>query len=249
MFSSKKDKKEEVSNNKPSLNLNELNIEGKIFCISMQRSGTTSVGNFLEQWLKHASQPLARERLWARHWFQGNYEGIFSDPVFADHDVFEDSPFWYPDFYKFIYHRVPSSKFILLYRDTDSWFKSMIRHSKGFSLGRADIHAKVYRREEELRWLEKNIPGFEGGPAKALTLYDKAGHYKAAYERHTEEVQRFFEANDPEALFCAPLNDDGVWQNLASWLGLPEREGATLHSHSHRAKGELTRDQLLRSKP
>jgi hypothetical protein len=239
MFSRKK------SDKKP-MRLKDLGIEGKIFCISMQRSGTTSVGNFLEQWLKHANQPLARDRRWARAWYDGNFEAIFSDPVFKDHEVFEDSPFWYPDFYKFIYHRVPNSKFILLDRDADGWFKSMVRHSKGFSLGRADIHAKIYRREEDLKWLEENIPGYENGPAQAMTIFDQSVHYKSTYLRHTHEAKSFFQKNNPDALFYAKLTDKDVWTNLANWLGLNIDETKALHSHSHKASGELTRDHLLK---
>ncbi len=227
------------------LSLEDIGIKGKIFCLSMQRSGTSSVGAFLEQWLKHASMQMSQKRRWPRFWFDGNFEAIFSDPVFIEHEVFEDAPFWYPEFYKFVFHRIPDSRFILLYRDSDSWFKSMIRHSQGFSLGRSDIHAKVYRREDDLKWLTNNISGFEGGPSKAMTLFDKAPHYKAHYERHCEEVEYFFKQHAPEALFYSKLSDPDVWKRLAKWLGLPDIEGITMHSHKHRAASELTRDKLL----
>jgi hypothetical protein len=228
------------------MKLADIGIGGKVFCLSMQRSGTSSVGDFLEQWgLKRSGHHISRELNWSRHWYNGNFEGIFSSPAFEEHEVFEDDPFWLPDFYKFIYHRVPDSRFILLHRDSDSWFKSMIRHSQGFSLGRSDIHAKVYRREDELRWLEKNIPDFKGHAPKAMVLYDKAEHYKASYDRHNAEVERFFTGPRANALFTAKLSDVETWPKMKAWLGLPDKEGVQMHVHAHKALGELTRANLL----
>ena len=231
-----------------TIKLADIGIKGKVFCLSMQRSGTSSVGDFLEQWgLKRSGHQLSRQLNWSRHWYDGNFEAIFSDSSFQAHDVYEDDPFWMPDFYKYVYHRVPDSRFILLYRDSDSWFKSMVRHSNGFSIGRADIHAKVYRREDELRWLVKNIPGFEGGAPKAMVLYDKAAHYKAAYERHLAEVESFFSGPRAKYLFLAKLADPETWPKMKEWLGLPEKEGIRMESHAHRAKTEFTKANLLRN--
>lgn len=231
-----------------TLKLADIGVTGKIFCLSMQRSGTSSVGDFLEQWgLKRSGHQLSRQLNWSRHWYDGNFEAIFSDPSFQAHEVYEDDPFWMPDFYKYVYHRVPDSRFILLYRDSDSWFKSMVRHSNGFSIGRADIHAKVYRREDELRWLEKNIPGFDGSAPKAMVLYDKATQYKAAYERHLAEVEQFFSGPRAKYLFMAKLTEPETLSKMKEWLALPEKEGVRMNVHAHKAKTEFTRANLLRN--
>jgi len=228
-----------------NITLKDIKIKGKIFCVSMQRSGTTSVGKFLEQWLNHVTNPMNREQRWPRKWFDGNFEAIINDPVFQKGEVFEDAPFWFPEFYKYLYHRVPGSRFILLHRDSDSWFKSMVRHSHGYAPGVTDIHAKVYRREDGFEWLQQNIPGFENFPVKAMTLFDQADKYKKAYERHTREVEKFFALHDPDALFSAKLSDPDVWTNLSDWLNLPKQGGKSMHSHAHKAKSEFTRDNLL----
>ena len=65
--------------------LSDLGIKGKIFCISMQRSGTTSVGFFLERWgLKHLSRPVAMQNklFWTRHVLDKNYKRVFSSEFF-----------------------------------------------------------------------------------------------------------------------------------------------------------------------
>lgn len=240
--------REETMDNEATMKLQDIGIKGKVFCLSMQRSGTSSVGDFLEQWgLKRAGHQLSRKQQWSRHWYNGNYEAIFSDPVFQQHEVFEDDPFWFPDFYKFIHHRVPDSRFILLYRDSDAWFKSMIRHSNGFSLGQTDIHAKIYRREDELIWLEKNIPGFKGTIPKSMTLFDKASHYKSTYERHIVEIEKFFHANQGSALFMSELSDVTIWSRLKEWLVLPEKDGVSMNVHSHKARSEFTNANLLQT--
>jgi hypothetical protein len=232
-----------------SMELADLGVKGKVFCLSMQRSGTSSVGDFLEQWgLKRIGHQLSRENGWSRHWFNGNFEGIFSSKTFEEHEVYEDDPFWFPDFYKFIYHRVPDSRFILLYRDSDSWFKSMVRHSNGYTLGQTDIHAKIYRREDDLRWLEGNIAEFAGGAPRAMVLYDKAAEYKAIYERHIAEVHAFFAGPRAASLYTAKLGAPDVWPGIKQWLGLPEKEGVLMDVHTHKAKWEFTRSHLLKTK-
>ena len=231
-----------------TLRLADIGIKGKIFCLSMQRSGTSSVGDFLQQWgLKRAGHQLSRKQQWSINWYNGNFESIFSDPEFQQHEIFEDDPFWCPEFYKYVYHRVPGSKFVLLCRDPDAWFKSMIRHSYGFTLGHTEMHAKIYRREDELAWLENNIPGFRAASPKAMVLYDKAAHYKATYVRHIAEVKKFFLANDKDALFVADLTDATTWPRLKEWLALPEKKEVSLSVHAHKARGEFTRADLLRT--
>lgn len=239
---------DQVMSKDATMTLADIGIQGKVFCLSMQRSGTSSVGDFLEQWgLKRMGHQLSRRNQWSRHWYNGDYEGIFSSETFREHEVYEDDPFWFPDFYKYVYHRVPDSRFILLYRDADSWFKSMVRHSNGFSIGYTDIHAKIYRREDELRWLEKNIPDFKGSTPRAMVLYDKAAHYKAAYERHIAEVESFFAGPRAKALFMSKLTDPETWPGMKAWLGLPEKEGVRMNVHTHRAKAEFTRANLLKT--
>jgi hypothetical protein len=227
-------------------NLKEIGIGGKIFCLSMQRSGTSSVGDFLEQWgYKRAGHPLSRSKNWTRHWLNGNYDAIFNDPVFAEHEVFEDDPWWCPEFYKYVFHKVPDSRFILLTRDSDSWFKSMIHHSRGYTLGFTDVHAKIYRREDDLRWLEQNVKDYDGSAPQGMTLFDKAAHYKAVYDRHTAEIGDFFAKFAPGALFQRPLKDPELWADMARWLRLPERAGIVMSSHAHKTRKEFTVKDLL----
>lgn len=122
----------------------------RVFCISIQRTGTTSVGKFFRDFgFSWAGWPQSARNNWPFLHYEGNYEKIFGSDDFRKANAFEDSPWWYPGFYRVLYHRFPNSKFVLFTRDPDSWFRSMIKHSGGNVLGQPIVHCKNYRRETE----------------------------------------------------------------------------------------------------
>jgi len=103
----------------------------KIFCVSMQRNGTTSVGAFFLAASKFrvARYNYSWENQWTYKWSIGDYESIFNSSKFRSCQAYEDDPWWLPDFYRVLNYRFPNSKFILFYRDSDAWFNSMMSHS------------------------------------------------------------------------------------------------------------------------
>ena len=108
----------------------------KIFCLSFQRTGTTSVGQFFKDFgYKVAGYDSHRSSDWSVKRFLGDYESIFKSKDFKNHQVFEDNPWWETDFYKVLYHRFPDAKFILFTRDADKWFDSMVSHFNAVSPG------------------------------------------------------------------------------------------------------------------
>jgi hypothetical protein len=229
-----------------NITLGDLGIKGKIFCVSMQRTGTSSVGDFLEQYgLRRAGSPISNQRGWPVQWLNGNYSAILNDDIFKQTDVFEDDPWWFPEFYKYLYHSVPGSRFILLDRDSDAWFKSMIRHSNGFSIGLTELHSKLYRRENELYWLQENIKQFNGKGRQELVLYDKPQHYISIYERHNREVREYFSRVDAQSLFYGRLENKDKWYELAEWLRVPVTGSMVSNIHVHKSKGEFTQEHLL----
>ncbi len=127
----------------------------KVFCIGMQRSGTTSFGNFCEHELGLARRgfdiSIANE--WTRAWMKGDHERIFSSPDFRTGEVFEDDPWWCPGFYEVLAARFPQAKFVLLTRDEDKWFRSLAAHSGGRSPGHTDLHAAIYGRQDDFEAL------------------------------------------------------------------------------------------------
>lgn len=224
----------------------DIGIEGKIFCLSMQRTGTSSIGDFLEQFgLSRVGSQISNKSRWPHHWLAGNFDAILDDPQFIEADVLEDDPWWFPEFYKFAYHKFPGSRFILLERDSDSWFRSMISHSNGYSLGNTKIHAKIYRREPEYHWLLDNVPKFGSNRTQEMILFDKPQHYMDVYKLHNREVKSFFGAVAPNQFFTANLADKELWKNLTVWLNLPQTGEQADSMHSHKRKSEFTQEHLL----
>jgi len=199
-------------------------ISKKIFCISFQRTGTTSVGEFFRTF-GYASRgwPECDKNNWGQLWYDGDYESIFCSADFLSGQVFEDSPWWLPEFYKVLFYRFPGSQFILLTRDPDKWFASMLSHSSGKIIGNEKRHCKVYRRELEFySLLESNSNSFssENRDPKQMLLNENEKHYKEIYKLHNREVVDFFERVSPNSLFTCRLEDPYKWQKLGHFFGI-----------------------------
>jgi len=201
----------------------------------MQRSGTTSVGNFF----KHFDYPTAgynvkRSSLWSKYYYNGDFESIFTDKEFLSYQVFEDNPWWSPDFYKVLYHRFPDAKFVLMIRNSDDWFKSMVSHSGGKTLGNTKRHCNIYRREQE--FYERLDNDFNFKPLNdivdnLLTLEGLEEHYKSIYDIHNREVIEFFNDKKNNPLFYCDLYDNRKWQKLGNFLGHDVQDNFDIHSN------------------
>lgn len=192
----------------------------RVFCVSMQRSGTTSVGDWLEaHGLVRAGSPTAVRLGWTRLWFEGRHEEIFAADEFGSAEILEDDPWWCPGFHRHLAARFPDAKFILLTRDPDDWFASLCHHGGGMNPGWSDIHARIYDREEELQELLRSRPGADPAAWGLLSIVEHADHYKRVYERHTAAVQECFAAA-PERLFSADLEAPGTFHEICEFVGV-----------------------------
>lgn len=207
----------------------------KIFCISIQRTATTSVGDFFKHFrYKVAGWPVSSRNAWGYHWYNGDFETIFASDDFRNSQVFEDDPWWLPGFYKVLYHRFPSAKFILFIRDSDAWFDSMKKHSEGRTFGNTRLHCKMYRREKEFyHQLDTNLnfKPHERDEDKLLRLEGWDEHYKLIYETHNREVVDFFNKFNPESLFVCRLEDPYKWQKLGEFVGIEVEDAFEIHSN------------------
>jgi hypothetical protein len=198
----------------------------RVFCLSMQRTGTTSVGQFFKDFgLSWAGWNHDKLNDWSKACYDGDFEKVFSSPDFTKSNAFEDSPWFFPEFYKVLYHRFPNSKFILFIRDSDKWFDSMVSHSNNNILGRARGHTKIYRRElEYFNLLGSNRFNDELentlGTDKIMKLSEMRDHYINIYNRHNIEVQDFFERHSPASLIVCKLEAPEKWQKLGDFLNV-----------------------------
>ncbi len=201
----------------------------------MQRSGTTSVGVFFKKFgYAVADWPTSRRNKWSYFWEQGNMEAIFNSEDFKKNQVFEDDPWWLPEFYKVLYHRFPGSKFILFTRDKDAWFDSMVSHSKGKVLGNTKRHCKIYRREDDFYRL-KESQGLDDYNEKKidnlLSLEGHREHYTSIYHRRNEEIKEFFSDKDSSCFFICTLEDPEKWKKLGAFMEIEIPEGFDVHAN------------------
>jgi hypothetical protein len=212
----------------------------RYFCVSMQRTGTTSIGKFFRDFgFQWAGWPHSERNNWYELAYEGDFENIFSSVDFRSANAFEDSPWFFPDFYKMLFHRFPNSKFILLTRDPDAWFQSMLKHSRGNIIGKARIHCKVYRRELEYFDLLRSGAIDEEVEnqlfsEKKMKIIGHAEHYKSIYLRHNIEVQDFFRRHAPEALYVGSLEDPEKWNKLGRFLNI--EVPVNYESHENKSK-------------
>lgn len=207
----------------------------KIFCLSMQRTGTTSVGQFFkDRGFKVAGYNYERSMKWSELRFIGNYEAIFKTNGFNDFQVFEDNPWWENDFYKFLFHRFPNSKFILFKRNSDRWFDSMMSHSNGMTLGNTFRHSKLYNRELEYYENYPNKDNYKNIKTidNLLELNEQhREHYKRVYELRNKEVLDFFNFFDKSRLIYLELEDPMKWMKLGAFFNIEVEENYESHKN------------------
>lgn len=200
----------------------------RLFCISMQRSGTTSVGDWLEaHGLVRAGYPTSARLGWTRLWREGEHEAIFCSPEFEQAEILEDDPWWCPDFYQVLAARFPEARFILLTRDVDDWFDSLCHHSGGRNPGASDMHARIYEREADLRAVLEGRGDLDPSQSGLLSLIGHETHYKAIYRRHHEAVRAFF-AGMPERLFTGRLELPQTFIELCEFAGVKHKSAVAI---------------------
>ncbi len=201
---------------------------GKIFCVSMQRSGTTSVGDWFEaHGLRRAGSPTSARLGWTRLWLEGAYDRIFECPEFCEAEIFEDDPWWCPGFFRLVAERFPDARFVLLERDAEVWFDSMCRHSGGRNPGWTDVHARIYRREEELEQIVSATPGLRKNAWELLSIREHRDHYQDIYRNHGRDVRDYF-ATQPGRLFYGLLDDPAVFPSLCEFAGVVHDPAITI---------------------
>lgn len=205
----------------------------RIFCISMQRSGTTSVGKFFSHFgYSVASSGTSRDNGWSKAFYDGDFEKIFRSKNFKSIQVFQDDPWWCSEFYKVLYYRFPNSKFILFTRDSGDWFKSMVSHSNGKTLGNTKRHCKIYRREKEFYNRVDNDPEFKYSDDKVDNLLELQGHeehYRDIYDIRNREILDFFEERDPDRIIVCNLKDADKWHKLGKFFNINVPADFTMH--------------------
>ena len=192
----------------------------KIFCIGLNKTGTTS----LEAELKdhgfrmgnqHSGEDLVEE--WAKRDFKKIIKLAYSA------DAFQDAPFSYPYTYQALDMHFPNAKFILTIRDNfEQWYQSITRfHSKLWADG-----VRIPTADD----LKKARYRYVGRPYRGNRLlfdtpesspYEKEG-LRRYYESHNRAVAEYFRHRS-DRLLIINLSEDLAYKHFCSFLGLEPR--------------------------
>ena len=137
----------------------------KVFEIGVPKTGTTSLGkaySILGLKQKGWSEKLFKE------WQRGEYNNIFK--TIDSFDAFQDGP-WHDIRFSILDEKYPNSKFIILERDNETWYRSMeyqykIKFQREWFLNKS----KNEHINRKLKKYEKIKDYFKNRPYDLLTL-------------------------------------------------------------------------------
>ena len=190
--------------------------KAKIFCIGLNKTGTTSLEKALESFGYQMGDQTKAEFL-LKDWHQRNFNAIIKFCKKAE--AFQDIPFSLPYTYMFLDQYFKDAKFILTVRDSsDQWYNSITKY-----------HAKLWSKdkittptEEELKSANYRYRGWAYEAIKYMfnttnkNLYDKESLIKY-YDNHNYQVQRYFESF-PEKLLVINVSKPEDYQALCNFL-------------------------------
>lgn len=162
-------------------------VKSKVFGVGFHRSGTTTLQTALEE-LGYRVIGM-RENDWKA--FEGGDLDTIATTV-GSFDGFRDMP--WPLLYEWLYKNVPNAKFILTYRETNSWIKSCQNFYKG----------KPYHMFNIIYGVETCIGNEEV--------------FRLVYDKHMDKVRSFFEDKSDIFIEVDWECGDG-WPLLCEFLG------------------------------
>ena len=192
-----------------------LSNKTKIFCIGLNKTGTTS----LRQAMLDLGYVVGNQReaeLMFDDWVNRDFRRIVKYCRTAQ--FFQDVPFSYPYTFIALDQAYPNSKFILTIRDNpDQWYHSLINfHGKLF--GNGNIPPMI----EDLKqanYVYKGFPYYS--LKKVLNVSDENLYNKEIliddYERHNKIVIDYFRCREKD-LLVLNVAEKGAYQKLCEFL-------------------------------
>ncbi|MCB1479630.1 MAG: hypothetical protein KDJ62_12315 [Rhodobiaceae bacterium] len=208
----------------------ESSLERKVFCVGMQRTGTTSFGDFCETQLglSRRGYSISHKRGWTRAWYNGHLDDVFRDPYFRTGEVFDDDPWWCPGVASIVLNRFPQAKLVMFRREPEAWFRSLLSHSHGKSPGYTDIHARIYGREAEFTALLTN--GVDIPLTNGFDLEGQREFYMEKLEEHQNWIASLA-SKQPDRVLVLKLDDPDKFRKIAVFLEFEDRPYTDVRSN------------------
>lgn len=206
------------------------NVNPKVFCIGLSRTGTNSL-----------SDALQNLGLSGKHW-NGENSQILDWHDIEKFDYLSDTPVSF--IFESLYYAYPNAHFIYTTRDVNSWAKSMENHFKwanGFDGFKEIVNNQQRGREGSL--IREPIWG-----TIHKNLYTNANSWEDAYRRFDQRVKKFFSSQEDVNFLSLDvgLDDKEKWNKIANFLNIKHvplrsfpRKNIKLQTIENQSKREL----------
>ena len=188
----------------------------KTFCIGLNKTGTTTIGQFFLDYKYKIGNQVEAEYL-VDDWFHRDFKKIIR--YCKKYEAFQDAPFSLPFTYVLLDQHFPNAKFILTSRDTpEQWYNSLTKfHSKLWSNGIDPPTA------QQLKDASYRYKGYAYEVNRALFNTPENDVYKkdvliAYYNNHLEAVKEYFRSR-PEKLISINVSNKNDYFRLCEFLG------------------------------
>tara|TARA_R110002012_G_scaffold48720_2_gene126564 strand:+ start:2083 stop:2718 length:636 start_codon:yes stop_codon:yes gene_type:complete len=191
------------------------NKKPKVFCIGLNKTGTTTLEKILKDFNYKLGDQSSGELLF-NDWYRRDFKSIIALSKTAD--AFQDAPFSFPFTFIALDQNFPKAKFILTLRDSsEQWYKSLIKfHSNLWSDGTAvptkkDLINAVYLYRGfpyEVHKLIFKTPDEDLYNKEILLDY---------YNNHNYQVMEYFRSR-PEKLLVINVSNDNDYLRLCDFL-------------------------------
>lgn len=207
----------------PVTDTSELNATTpKVFCVGMNKTGTTSLDAALTQ-LGYRVAPQAPAELLIHDWAKRDFTALVEFCHTAD--AFQDIPFSLPYTYQALDMHFPQSKFILTIRkSSDEWYRSICSfHGKLWNNGQIP-------QMEHLKAAKYRYPGYAYEAFKYVyntpddDLYNQS-MLMHIYDQHNATVLEYFRYR-PDDLLVLNVSHPNAYHQLCDFLGKPRVNAA-----------------------
>ena len=173
-----------------------INKDYKVFGIGFQRTGTSSLRRALN------IVGITTLEKYGNWYLTKIHDGLEFDPSinYMFFRGFADSPI--PLYYKELHSMFPDAKFVLTIRNTERWLRSVEKLFETKSLWSGTVDS------DKINAFHRRVYG--------MSSFEER-RFKKVYERHNQEVLKYFSTN-PDQLLVLNIEKDDKWDKLCNFL-------------------------------
>lgn len=212
------------------------NKDIKIFCIGANKTGTTSLMDFL---IKYTNLEIAHQRNQELYFQNNNFKNMIDLNSIKNYidkfDAFQDFPFSFGFFWQTLVTLYPNSKFILSMRESEDWYNSLVNWIRKSSKksDQDQLNNKLtfddFKNIEWVRYkysLDVSLRNYLSRlnfdtyqiEENALNIHDK-DYMINLYNNRNEYIIRFFHYMCPNNLYIHDIENIQP-KKLLKWLNL-----------------------------